>query len=1354
MRTTTKWLSVLLGAVLGSCSSSGPGPATFTVGGTVTGLVGSGLVLQNNGGNDLAIATNGTFVFSAPVTTGSPYAVRVAAQPSGPAQACTVTNGSGTMGSSNVTGVSITCSTVSHTIGGLVTGLVGSGLVLQNNAGDNLPVSANGSFTFVTPVPSGGGYAVTVLAQPTSPSQVCTVTNGVGNVGGSNVSSVVVDCTSRAFTVGGTVSGLAGSGLVLRNNGGDNLAVSGNGSFTFATPVASGGAYAVTVLTQPTSPSQTCTVTNGSGVVGGEAITGVTIACLTNSYTVGGSVIGLQGAGLVLSTPGQVNLTVPSGATTFTFPAPVPSGTTYAIAVVAQPSSPPQSCTVGGATGTVAGANVTSVVVNCTTSRFLVGGTVSGLTGTGLVLSTSGQPDLTILPNATSFAFGNTAAPGSAYAVTVKTQPTAPSQTCSVVNGVGTVGSANVTSIAVTCVTNTYTVGGTVSGLTGTGLVLSTSGQADLVVPAGATTFTFAAPAASGSAYAVAVKTQPNSPPQTCGVSNGGGTVGGANVNGIAVTCVTNTYSVGGTVSGLVGAGLVLVDNGADDLAVSANGAFTFGTKVVSGGSFVVTVKTQPTSPSQTCTVTNGSGSVGSGNVTNVGVTCATQFTVGGTVAGLVGAGLVLSNNGTNDLSVAASGVFTFSAPVPSGGQYAVAVRTQPSFPSQACTVTNGSGTVENANVANVAVDCPAPPPVMQHWSTPSAWGGDANGVWPNDSPNMIQHLIFNASGPLETKLGSGAWTAAPTAPAITSTTAIANPIQTRYGAGPFVSGPVPLHYSWSGDSSVLNLPRDLLVCAVVKPDWDPLGIYDVERILIAKGKQDVSGWVLMQMHGAFCFHYQTSPGAGNWVMTDTATYYTNFGIRDEGPLNTSYAVVCAGRDDARGQVVIAANSYEPSVKFMGVPSTPLVTDATPASVGGYDDGDARFVFKGKIYETAVWNEPATAENIQAKMAQALGLTLPGGGIANYVHNREAPFTGLDGLYRTAWRHAPRIYPGKGFLFGLQGTNKVAYPQALDRWTANGAGVTVTANAILPPNDSDIPSASHLVLPPGTGISLPLASFAKPGRVEGQVWIRPVSAGTLRVRSDVAAVPGPGRISMGQQDVVLGTPAQWSRVPIVNITSDGSQLPGGEATVYLENPSGAPASIDLYAWGVALMQVGRGADIGFDPGFTMYDTLKDSDDAEALVLPAVPDSTAVTGFCLHAEAAPFEGMAWSAPFELKRVAVSWTGLTAPQNVELYADAANICFRVRESATSVHDTCGALPVSWATASSHKFKACLAPGGQATVYGDGTVLNTGVHAFVPDLQGGSVHVGEGDSGTWQGYISAAKVCRNTGVPSDCN
>jgi len=83
--------------------------------------------------------------------------------------------------------------------------------------------------------------------------------------------------------VGGTVSGLTGTGLVLQNNAGDNLSIGADGSFTFATVLDDSSTYAVNVLTQHLSPSQTCNVTSGSGTVAGADIADVTINCITNS---------------------------------------------------------------------------------------------------------------------------------------------------------------------------------------------------------------------------------------------------------------------------------------------------------------------------------------------------------------------------------------------------------------------------------------------------------------------------------------------------------------------------------------------------------------------------------------------------------------------------------------------------------------------------------------------------------------------------------------------------------------------------------------------------------------------------------------------------------------------------------------------------------------------------------------------------------------------------------------------------------------------------------------------------------------------------------------------------------------
>ncbi len=271
----------------------------------------------------------------------------------------------------------------------------------------------------------------------------------------------------------------------------------------------------------------------------------------------------------------------------------------------------------------------------------------------------------------------------------------------------------------------TYTVGGNVSGLTGTGLALQNNGADTLSVTADGA-FTFATELADGSAYAVTVSSQPTG--QNCSVSNGSGTIATADVTNVAVTCVTDvtpTYSVGGNVSGLTGTGLALQNNGADTLSVTADGAFTFTTALADGSAYVVTVSSQPTG--QSCSVSNGSGTIATADVSNVAVTCVAvaTYSVGGNVSGLTGAGLILRNNSTDPLAVAADGAFTFATELADGSAYVVTVSSQPT--GQTCTVSNRSGTV-TADVTDVAVSCEdgvvVPPPSGSDTAIPtmSAW--------------------------------------------------------------------------------------------------------------------------------------------------------------------------------------------------------------------------------------------------------------------------------------------------------------------------------------------------------------------------------------------------------------------------------------------------------------------------------------------------------------------------------------------------------------------------------------------------------------------------------------------------------
>ncbi len=167
--------------------------------------------------------------------------------------------------------------TAKYTIGGSVAGLTqGAQLTLDNNGGDALAVTANGVFTFATPIVSNGGYAVTAASQPNG--LICTVSNGTGTGVAANVSNVSVLCAATTHTVSGTLSGLsAGSQAQLENNSGDPLTVSANGTFTFATPIADQGSYAVTVNVRPLG--EVCSVSNGTGTAVTADVSGVNVTC-------------------------------------------------------------------------------------------------------------------------------------------------------------------------------------------------------------------------------------------------------------------------------------------------------------------------------------------------------------------------------------------------------------------------------------------------------------------------------------------------------------------------------------------------------------------------------------------------------------------------------------------------------------------------------------------------------------------------------------------------------------------------------------------------------------------------------------------------------------------------------------------------------------------------------------------------------------------------------------------------------------------------------------------------------------------------------------------------------------------
>lgn len=338
----------------------------------------------------------------------------------------------------------------------------------------------------------------------------------------------------------------------------------------------------------------------------------------TSSYELQASIHNLDGSGLALSVDGAAQ-TVPSAATTQTLAPALPSGTSYVVGIAKQPAG--ETCAVANGSGTIGSADVTNVEVTCAANPYPVSGTIAGLTTDGLVLLDNGADATPVSANATKFALSAPVFYGAPYVVTVQDQPAG--LTCSIAHGAGTMGVGGA-AVAITCIPNTYPVSGTITGLTGGGLVLLDNGADATPIGANATQFTMPTPVPYGSGYALTIQSQPAG--LTCSLSGASGTMGlgGATV---AVSCSTNSYTVGGTISGLTAAGLVLLDNGADASSEPASTThFTMPTPIAYGSTYAVTVQSQPSG--LVCTISNGTGTMGTGDVTNVAVACAKNTTI------------------------------------------------------------------------------------------------------------------------------------------------------------------------------------------------------------------------------------------------------------------------------------------------------------------------------------------------------------------------------------------------------------------------------------------------------------------------------------------------------------------------------------------------------------------------------------------------------------------------------------------------------------------------------------------------------------------------------------------------------
>ncbi|RFA24522.1 hypothetical protein CAI21_21265 [Alkalilimnicola ehrlichii] len=365
------------------------------------------------------------------------------------------------------------------------------------------------------------------------------------------------------------------------------------------------------------------------------------------SYTVGGT-LDTAPDGLRLSLNNRHTLS-PNGANSFRFEQPLADGTRYEVGIASQPES--GWCSVSNASGTISGADVDSVTVNCAQERIQPSVNVTGLNGQ-LEVQLNGGEQRRISSNGTH-TFNTVLADGAPANFVIISQPSG--QSCELEGHI------------ITC-SSSYTIGGTAANIPSGGITLRLD-NGDTVQLSTDGSFRFPNRVAEDTSYNVRIH---GSVPgdYACDISNATGTVSGGDITDIHVSCAIPTYSVGVTVSGLDGElELHLLANGQENerLSLSSNGDFQFPTELRNNTTFTVSLASAP--ESQSCRI-NGqdsyTGTIQGSDYSNISVVCETLYKYQIEVLGFSGNGLSVTA-GDETATFGGSGTWTSGQFYPEG---------------------------------------------------------------------------------------------------------------------------------------------------------------------------------------------------------------------------------------------------------------------------------------------------------------------------------------------------------------------------------------------------------------------------------------------------------------------------------------------------------------------------------------------------------------------------------------------------------------------------------------------------------------------------------------------------------------
>ncbi len=592
-----------------------------------------------------------------------------------------------------------------YVVGGMVSGLDGSGLRLKNNGIDTLDILSNGVFEFPAELIDGTQYNVTIDQQPNNNSQTCSLKNASGTSAGSDVTTVEVNCVTNQFSIGVNVSGLVvGNEVSLLNNGVDFLQITGDGVINFNQRLIDGADYEISILNQPSNPSQTCVVNNAVGTINGQDLL-LDVICTPNQFTVSVDINGLAaGASVSLLNFSELLVVTDNGISNF--PSQQSDLSPYSISILSQPSDPNQVCVVNGqSVGNIAASDVL-IEIQCTTVQYNIGVNVRGLAESGVLSIMNNMEPLTITSNG-QMTFTTPLDDHAAYNVAIMTQPTAPDQVCSFLS----VNSGNLAGqdvvIDIECVSAQYHVVVNVNGLITNSELALLSNSETLSIRADGM-YEFHTPQEDYSNYTVSIIAQPDTPSQQCvfDQENQSGVIQGQNVV-VSLLCEINQFNVDVQVTGLVEGNIVSFINGSDTLEVMTDGLFTVST-LDDETAFDASISTQPTSPNQQCSFVGVNSGVLAGQDIVLNIACTTlQYSIAVDVNGLADNAELVVLNGAESIAIRNNGIQPFLSLYDDFSSYAVSIITQPTAPNQVCVFSqeNETGSIDGENII-VLVNC------------------------------------------------------------------------------------------------------------------------------------------------------------------------------------------------------------------------------------------------------------------------------------------------------------------------------------------------------------------------------------------------------------------------------------------------------------------------------------------------------------------------------------------------------------------------------------------------------------------------------------------------------------------------